>query len=94
MRSGKAGSGFFRSEDTSPSDSSFFARLATCILSLPSPASSSENASKFMRPFAAYSVKRPVASTRLPTCRSNPQDAYLLFHIMQGSAALLSLTVK
>lgn len=38
----------------------------------PSPASATENTSKFMRPFAAYSVKRPVSSTSAPTRSSTP----------------------
>ena len=53
--------------------SSSRAKLATCSRSCPSPANDTENTSKFMRPLAAYSEKRPVSSTRAPTESATPE---------------------
>ena len=47
-----------------------------------------------MRPFGAYSVKRPVSSTSCPTRSAMPAALKRLFHIMHGSAARSSFTVK
>ena len=47
-----------------------------------------------MRPFGAYSVKRPVSSTSWPTVSATPVAWNRLFHIMHGSEALWSFTVK
>ena len=94
MARGYAGKGRLRPGSMSPSASSLRASSATCWRRRPSPASERENTSKFMRPFGAYSVKRPVSSTSCPTRSAMPAALKRLFHIMHGSAARSSFTVK
>ena len=73
MVSGNCGMGSLRAGSMSPSASSLRASAATWARRRPSPASSIENTSKFMRPLAAYSVNLPVSSTSCPTARSTPE---------------------
>ena len=72
MEAGSCGSARLRAASMSPSACSLLARLATWRRRLPSPASATENTSKFMRPFGAYSVNRPVSSTSMPTESDTP----------------------